>query len=173
MDAAPTVRKLEAPEWSTYRDLRLRALAESPDAFGSTLAIEQVRGAEDWARRLATGTTSGLDLPLIAEVHHVAAGLAWAKVEPSDASVVNVFQMWVAPEFRGRGTGRLLLRAAIDWAKARGAHAVQLGVACGDTPAMRLYTRAGFRPVGAPGSLRDGSPLLGQSMLLRFDQCVA
>src|SRR5467141_3759237 len=32
-NAAPTVRAFSAGEWHVYRDLRLRALADSPDAF--------------------------------------------------------------------------------------------------------------------------------------------
>ncbi len=37
------VRTFAPHEWPTYKDLRLRALADSPDAFGSTLAAEQGR----------------------------------------------------------------------------------------------------------------------------------
>ena len=78
------VRTLESSEWPTYRDLRLRALAESPDAFGSTLAAEQGSSAEEWIARLSNGTSSGLDLPLIGEIDRKAAGLAWAKVDASN-----------------------------------------------------------------------------------------
>ena len=169
----PNVRKLAPAEWRTYRDLRLRALADSPDAFGSTLAIEQGRSAEDWASRLTQGATSGLDLPLIAEVDHAAAGLTWARVDPLDRSIVNVYQMWVAPEFRGQGAGRILLRAAVDWARSLDATSVQLGVTCGDTPAMRLYAREGFTPFGPPGSLRPGSPVVGQPMRLQLKEGAA
>jgi GNAT superfamily N-acetyltransferase len=165
-----TVRKLEEVEWPTYRELRLAALAESPDAFGSTLATEQGRTASDWAARLAAGATSNLDLPLIAQVHGRAAGLAWAKVDASDTSLVNVYQTWVAPEFRGQGLGRLLLRAAVDWARARNALAVCLSATCGDTPAMQLYTREGFKPVGQSEPLRPGSPLLSQPMRLHLGE---
>lgn len=170
MSTSATVRKLEEVEWPTYRELRLAALAESPDAFGSTLATEQGLTAGDWTGRLAAGATSDLDLPLIAQVQGRAAGLAWAKVDASDTSIVNVYQMWVAPEFRGQGLGRLLLRAAVDWARARNALAVCLSATCGDTPAMHLYTREGFKPVGQSEPLRSGSPLLAQPMRLHLSE---
>jgi GNAT superfamily N-acetyltransferase len=162
----PTVRKLEPPEWVTYRTLRLRALADSPDAFGGTFAAEQALSPEEWANRLAAGATSALSLPLIAEVDRQPAGLAWARVDASDSAVVNLYQMWVAPEFRGLGAGRMLLRTAIEWAKTVNAKAVHLGVTCGDTPAMRLYITEGFVPAGPTQAIRPGSPLLGQSMRL-------
>jgi len=168
MRTSTTIRKLESAEWPTYRELRLRALAESPDAFGSTLAAEESQTADGWAARLAAGSTSGLDLPLIAEVDSRPAGLAWARVDPANASRVDLYQMWVAPEFRGRGLGRMLLRTALEWARARNAHAVHLGVTCGDTPAMRLYVSEGFIPVGQGGPLRPGSALLGQPMRLQL-----
>ena len=74
--------------------------------------------------------------------------------------------MWVAPGSRGRGAGGLLLRAAIDWARAAKLHGLVLAAMCGDTPAMRLYTRAGFVRVGDPEPLRPGSSLLAHRMRL-------
>src|SRR5687767_8625053 len=154
--ASATVRKFDSSEWPIYRDLRLRSLADSPNAFGSTLAAEQNLTSEEWTARLATGASSSLDLPLIALGHGKPAGLAWAKVDGTDTSLINIYQMWVAPEFRGRGLGSLLLGAAIGWARSRNAHAIHLMVTCGDTPAMRLYNREGFTPIGATEALRPG-----------------
>src|SRR5262245_23786143 len=170
MPISGTVRKYDSSEWPMYRDLRLRSLAESPDAFGSTLAAEQSRTAAEWTARLTAGATSGLDFPLVAEVHGKAAGLAWAKVDASNTSLVNIYQMWVAPEFRGQGLGRMLLRAAVEWARARNAHAIHLMVTCGDTSAMRLYTREGFTPIGEREALRPGSPLFAQPMKLQLNE---
>src|SRR5215468_479130 len=148
MVASATVRPFASSEWATYRELRLRALEESPDSFGSTLAVEGSLPQENWARHLAAAAQSGSDLPLIAEAGGTPAGLTWAKVDASDASLVNLYQMWVAPEFRDRGLGRMLLRAALEWARARKASRVHLSVTCSNTPAVRLYTSEGFQPSG-------------------------
>ena len=37
------IRELAASEWREYRDLRLRALKDSPDAFSATYADAQAR----------------------------------------------------------------------------------------------------------------------------------
>jgi GNAT superfamily N-acetyltransferase len=164
------IRILRGHEWQAYRDARLRSLADSPDAFGSTLAAEQERTPDAWAARLGAAAVSGQDYPLIAELDGAVVGLVWARFDATTPSVVNVFQMWVAPESRGRGVAATLLRAAIGWARSRNARVVQLGVTCGDTSAVRLYVREGFETFGAPEPLRADSPLLSQTMRLAIEQ---
>ena len=161
-----TVRLLAGSEWPLYRELRLRALANAPAAFGSTLAAEQERTDADWAWRLGLAATSGRDLPLLAEVDGAPAGLAWAKFDASDGQLVNLFQMWVAPECRGQGAAAALLDEALAWARSRKARAMQLGVMDGNESARRLYERAGFVAAGAPEPTRPGDARLEQMMRL-------
>ena len=165
---AVLVRPLAPNEWPLYRTLRLRSLADAPAAFGSTLAAEQDRKDEDWAWRLRLAADSGRDRPLVAELGAAAAGLAWAKFDAADAQLVNLFQMWVAPECRGHGVAAALLDEALAWARARGARAMQLAVMCGNDGARRLYERAGFYDVGTPEPTRPDDPRLEQRMRLAF-----
>ena len=168
MNHRPKIRTFAPHEWGTYRDLRLRALADSPDAFGRTLAEEQDRSDAEWSNRLATGANSSWSHPLVAEVDGKPIGLAWGRIEESKPDVANLYQMWVAPSHRRLGVGQMLLEAVIAWARARSASCLDLGVTCGDSPAMRLYVRAGFEPVGEPQRFRPGSELLGQPMRLKL-----
>jgi GNAT superfamily N-acetyltransferase len=163
------IRPLEAHEWPKYRAARLRSLADSPDAFSSTLAEAQDRSLDDWAARLAAATVSGQDYPLIAELDGNVVGLVWAKVDAATSYVVNLFQMWVAPESRGRGVAVALLQEAIKWARSRNAQLVQLSVTCGNASAVRLYAREGFRDCGSPEPRGPGSPLLEQTMRLAIN----
>ena len=160
------IRPLLAEEWPAYRAIRLRALADAPDAFGSTHGAEQALAPETWATRLARATGSGIDHPLAAEQGGALVGLAWAKVDAADPAIVNLFQMWVAPEARGQGVAGALLDEAIRWAHARGARALQLGVNCANLPAVRLYERAGFLETGLREPMRPGSALIEQRMRL-------
>lgn len=173
MEEPIVIRPLAPHEWATWRAIRLRALADSPDAFGSTLAEEEARPAQAWADRLAAAAVSGQDCPLVAESAGAPCGLVWAKVDGADSSVVNIFQMWVAPESRGRGLAAALLRAAVAWARSKNASAVHLGVTCGNSSAVRLYMREGFVNVGTPQPRRQDSPLLEQSMRLVLDKNAA
>jgi hypothetical protein len=70
-----SVRRFAPHEWRLYRDLRLRALRESPDAFGSTFAREAERTDDEWAARLSAGAVSPRDLPLVAEISGTPSGL--------------------------------------------------------------------------------------------------
>lgn len=166
MEPTQNIRAFSEAEWPVYRDLRLRALGDSPDAFCSTFVAESARADAQWQARLASGVESALDLPLVAISEGRAAGLAWVKIERAPLQVAEVFQMWVAPEARGRGLGSALLGAAVAWAKAQGTAEVHLDVTCGDTAAMRMYLRGGFRPFGGPRPLRPGSALEVQPMRL-------
>ncbi|MFD2368394.1 GNAT family N-acetyltransferase [Pseudoduganella sp. GCM10020061] len=166
MEPAFTIRRLETADAPAYRELRLRSLADSPDAFGSTWEAEQALPPTHWQDRLSAAAVSGRDCPLVAERDGAALGLLWARQDTAQPALVNLFQMWVAPESRGCGVASALLREAIAWAQSMQASVVQLGVTCGDTPAARLYARAGFLPHGEPEPLGDGSPLLSQPMRL-------
>lgn len=162
------MRPLAAHEWELYRALRLRALADAPEAFGMTLSEAVQRTGNDWAWILNLATRSGQDLPLVAEISGSAAGMAWAKVDASDPGRIHLFQVWVAPEARGHGVAAALLDAAIAWARSRHARTMQLGVVCGNDAARRLYERAGFQDVGAPEPQRPGSSRMEQAMRLQL-----
>ena len=164
----PSIRPFVPQEWEIYRNLRLYALADSPDAFGRTLAEEQKRSDAEWSRRLLSGATSSWDCPLVAEVDKEPIGLAWGRIERSKPDVANLYQMWVAPRHRRLGIGQMLLEAVIAWARAKNARYLDLGVTLGNDPALRLYTRTSFESVGAPQPLRPGSELLGQRMRLKL-----
>jgi GNAT superfamily N-acetyltransferase len=171
MIATDTVIRTLAPaEWAAYRELRLRALADSPDAYGSTLAAEQDRPAQAWAERLALAATSGRDYPLVAEAGGALVGLAWAKRSADEPDVIDIFQMWVAPTHRGQGIAAALVREAVAWARAAGARSARLGVETGNGAAVRLYAREGFVNAGEPVPMRPGSHLMEHSMLLALVQ---
>ena len=163
-----SVRRFHAQEWHAYRDIRLRALRDSPDAFGSTFDLERQRSDDDWTTRLASGATSPWNLALAAEYENELVGLAWGRIDPADPETADVFQMWVAPHRRGLGLGSMLLDALIKWARESGVRRVRLGVTCGDSSAQRLYARAGFLPIGDPEPLRPGTTVFAQPMCLQL-----
>jgi ribosomal protein S18 acetylase RimI-like enzyme len=57
----------------------------------------------------------------------------------------------VQPDHRGKGLGRALMEAAMEFARARGADYMDLGTAESDVAARALYESLGF-------SNREGKP---------------
>ena len=163
----PAIRTLHPADWPVYRDLRLRALADAPYAFCSTYAEESQRGDDAWTARLAAPALGAYQQgwPFAAELDGTPVGLAWVKMDAGNAASASLYQVWVAPEARGRGVGAALINAAIEWARARRAHVLRLDVTAGDGAAARLYRRMGFVDDGAPVR-RPGTTVSEQAMVL-------
>ena len=136
------VRRALPADWKVLRDIRLRALAESPWAFASTLAREEAFGEQDWRRRLEHGHCF----------------LAWADGRPvgcvagfADEELPqeqHLVAMWVEPAHRGTSAATELVEAVCRQARADGAVAVRLWVVDGNARARRFYERLGFTTTG-------------------------
>ena len=144
-----TIERMAPAGWERVRAIRLRALADAPDAFGTTLAEDEARPPGEWRARLEhpaaatfVATADGRDVGL-------ATGRGW---EGRD-DVAGLFGMWVAPESRRLGIGQGLVDAVVGWARSAGYARVLLDVADGNIPASRLYGSRGFEANGVTGSL--------------------
>jgi ribosomal protein S18 acetylase RimI-like enzyme len=160
-----SVRPIKPGEWQLYRDTRLYALRDSPDAFASTYEEEALRADQSWKARIISAFSSNHDHALFALNRNEICGLAWGKLS---ADTADIFQMWVNPNSRGLGAGRALLDELLAWAKICGALRIRLGVTAADTPAMHLYKAFGFLPNGDLEPLRKGSLLMSQPMVLEL-----
>lgn len=127
----------------------LQAYELAADAFTSTAAERRNEPASFWVRRIAD--PSGMSAVFGAV--EGSALLGTVALEFSARAKTRhkalLMGMYVSPEARGRGAGRALLEAAVGCARAReGTHQLTLTVTEGNTPALDLYTRAGFEPYG-------------------------
>lgn len=162
------IKVIKNQDWQVYRDTRLVALKDSPDAFGST--FEQASKIPDsgWQTRIQQLDLK-TNLPLMAFVDAKPAGMIWSTFHEQEPDTAYIYQMWVAPEFRGLGISRTLLSEAITWATKKRAGQVKLAVTLGDTPARKLYDSAGFVAYGETEPLRENSKLKVQNMLLKLN----
>ena len=88
---------------------------------------------------------------LVADDDGAVIGYVWAAIEPLSWKDLRdtcgyVHDLVVDPGARGRGAGRALLDAAVDWLRGRGMPRVVLGTAEQNVVARALFARAGFRP---------------------------
>jgi ribosomal protein S18 acetylase RimI-like enzyme len=146
------VRRVGPEDWTLFRDVRLRALADTPDAFRTTLAEAEAHLETLWRQRAGGPHPT---LVVLEDGRGVAMGGAFA---PPDSPVAFVWGMWTAPEARGRGYAAQLLTDLVARCRDRDLD-VRLHVTEGNEAARRLYVAHGFRPTGVWEPLRDGSPL--------------
>ena len=151
------VREAVAGDWRALRDIRLAALRDAPEAFGSTYEQQVTFGEADWQRRIARGGTFLAYLPEVSASEPV--GLAGGYQE--GPGLVELVSMYVRPRARGRGVGEALLASVIEWAGARDAASVHLWVTETNRPARLLYERCGFTLTGERQPL-PSSPCLGE-----------
>ena len=115
------IRRITPADGLLLRDVRLRALATDPRAFGSTYALEAPRNPsawETWAREHASGADKATFLAL-RDATADAVGLAMGK-RMEEPRRFGLFSMWVDGAERRRGTGRKLVEAvtAGSWRRA-------------------------------------------------------
>jgi len=143
------IDRLEPDAWERVRAVRLRALTDAPDAFGSTISGERERPEHSWRGRLEYPSS----IALVAAQDGEDVGLAFGAPYDGKPGFAGLFGMWVAPEARGSGVSRRLVRCVIDWAISQDYANLLLEVADDNKRAVAFYARMGFEPTGATGSL--------------------
>ena len=137
--------------------IRLASAADAP-TFGRLLHgfnaefDEPTPDADLLAERAAPLIESGEVVVLFAGEPPI--GFAELRFRPSlytGALDAYLEELYVVPGRRGEGSGRLLLEAALDEARARGAAHIDLGTSEDDIAARGLYESAGF-------TNREGGP---------------
>jgi len=142
--------------------VRLLALADAPDAFGTTFTEESALPDDAWRQRLTGGSRRTLLAwhPAVdagdGADHAAPAGIALVGPVVGDPAVVGdhgVYGLFVVLGARGYGIGEVLLAEAARIARSAGAARLLLDVGDHNTPAQGLYHRVGFRRTGRVGSL--------------------
>jgi ribosomal protein S18 acetylase RimI-like enzyme len=156
------VRRLRTDQVDLLQDVRLRALADAPWAYGSSHAREEEYTRERW-EWFADQQDAAIYVAVDGEA---AVGMAGGFFP--EEGVVMLWGMWVAPEARGRGLARQLVEAVIPWARERGATTIRLDVTDDDRarPAAALYRSFGFTPTGERAPL-DSDPSLETVVMTR------
>ena len=148
------IRAVVAGDADRLRQLRLRALADAPDAFGSSLEAELAHPQSEWLD-LARRSERADEVAVFAAVdgeHWV--GMAGGHWYDRKEGVAGLWGMWVDPTARGHGLGARLVATVHEWAAGHGARVLRLGAISGEGDPTRFYERLGFAATGESGTLR-------------------
>lgn len=133
------VRGLGPDDALALREIRLRALADTPENFGSLVAIEAAEPEAHWRAWLGKCTWfAGF------EGDRAVAIVCGLPGQPD----WSLFSMWVAPEARGNGLAARLADEVRAAAEVAGAHAIGLHVFEDNHRARRIYERLGYVATG-------------------------
>ena len=100
--------------------------------------LEQIRNRAGMADTSPEGI-------LLLEHGDKTAGYCWTSLTPADGDIRGVIGMiGLAPDYRGRGISNAILLAGMEYLRGLGTADIRLQVDENNTPAVRLYTWAGF-----------------------------
>ena len=141
------LRPLTPEDAAAFKDLRLRALREHPEAFGNTPEVLEKQDLKAVASRLeASPDTYTLGA---FESNHLIGMLFFGRPPPERSKTrhrAHIGGMYVASEHQGKGIGKALLLEAIRRAEELdGLEQIVLAVTVGNERALRLYQSTGFR----------------------------
>jgi GNAT superfamily N-acetyltransferase len=137
------IRRIRADEGPKNRDIRLRMLSESPDAFHSTVAATQARPNGYWRNLARCSALAEHRVIYVAESDGQWCGSAGGVLDVG-GSAVEVVGVWVDPVYRGQGVAAAMIASVLAWGRERSTAGAQLWVHDANDTAIRLYVRLGF-----------------------------
>jgi ribosomal protein S18 acetylase RimI-like enzyme len=163
----PTLELLSPRLVQEYRTVRLRALKDSPTAFGSTYAKESALSHSDWLRRAETWNGPG-GVCYLGMDAGAPCGIIAGYSDKNDPPRVWVASMWVAPTHRRTGLGTMLMDKVKLWAHSLDLAELYLMVTSNNLAAIRFYERCGFTFTGITGPYEHDAALFEYEMVTRL-----
>jgi ribosomal protein S18 acetylase RimI-like enzyme len=158
-----TIRHLTPADAADFRAIRLAALQDTPDAFGSTYEFELPLPLSKFAERLTSSTVFG------AYLGGRIVGMAgyWREEGSKGRHKGVIWGMYVAPEARRFGIGTALLEAIIESAIPV-VEQLRLAVIEENAEAISLYQKHGFEIYGVePRALKSPLGYSNEVMMVR------
>src|ERR1041385_8658747 len=110
-----TLEPITSQNAMLFKEVRLRALQDTPSAFGSTYAKEVQLTDDQWVERAAQRTNERSAGCLAMEAGGPC-GIVSLFLDEEDATLAHLVSMWVAPTHRRLGIGRTLIETMLAWA---------------------------------------------------------
>lgn len=151
------IRKLESHEITLHRELRLRALRDSPESFRDTAEEVEERPSSYWEDLTRSVTEPDRNVMFLACDGDAVFGSIYGVRDRENRDVARIGGTWVSPSHRRRGVGRELLEAVVSWAREHGFGRLALWAPSANAAALALYRQAGFKKTGRRKPLRNNS----------------
>ena len=137
------IKKLLKKRWKDYKKLRLDALRNEPQAFGSSYEEEVKLTKTEWTKRI--------DNALFAVINDKPVGMIvyFFNTKQKTSHIAHIFGFYVAKQHRRLGIGSKLFETAISTIKRnRHIRKIQLMVNPRQIAAIKIYEIQGFVKTG-------------------------
>jgi GNAT superfamily N-acetyltransferase len=134
-----SVRVLQEDDWPAYREIRLAALRESPEAFVATYAEEAKRPEQYWRNCMVQAHR------LLAVRDGEPVGVASVERVKGEPESADFRDLWVMPKARNTGVASRLVQTAADQAIQGGCTKLYYWVSTENGRAIGFAINAGFR----------------------------
>jgi ribosomal protein S18 acetylase RimI-like enzyme len=164
MTAPVSIRPLLPSDAQAFRELRLEALANHPEAFSSSYEEESPLGLEEFQARIPVSGPNAI-FGAFADGRLVGMAAFVIYDRPKARHKGLMWGVFVKPERRGQHIGKTLVQSVI----ARASHHVimlEAAVVLTNESARRTYHGLGFRPYGIePKAIRLGDTFYDEELL--------
>lgn len=109
------VKRLNEKDWLLLKRIRLAALINDPDVFGSSYEEEASKTEAHWRDQL-TEMNSAIFGVFDGESCVGMTGVSIYRDDPSGKTAI-LWGSWLEPEFRGKGLSKLLYEPRMEWAR--------------------------------------------------------
>ncbi|HLV97878.1 MAG TPA: N-acetyltransferase [Ktedonobacterales bacterium] len=162
------IRTLTEEDLDALWSIRLRALQDNPEAFGSTYEETLQRGRESFRQRLRQPHAETFFIGAFDDERLVGIVGFFREAGTKGQHKGYIISMYVAPEQRGRGTGKALVTEAIAQARIiPELEQLLLAVVTSNTAARQLYRSLGFEVYGLePRALKHSDQYWDEELMI-------
>jgi len=157
-----SIRRCNESDHIVLREIRLEALKDSPDAYGSTYKESELWTPARW-KEMALGNC------YLGEIDGDVVGMATGGLNTEFPDTFWLFGMFVSPKARGTGVAIDLVRAVEEWAKKQGGTELYLHVSETMLRARTFYTKIGFTPNGGSVTMDRDTSIKLVTMVKKLD----
>ncbi len=139
------IRRIRSGEADLFRDVRLRALLDAPEAFMSTYKSALERSWESWVEQSEGSVNGNERCTLMAFSQSKVVGIAAIyRLNGEISRSAEIMQMWVDPEHRDQGLGSEIVQQLLDWAGMERYTQIIATIHIENAVVVKFYEKLGF-----------------------------
>ncbi|HEX4053046.1 MAG TPA: GNAT family N-acetyltransferase [Tepidisphaeraceae bacterium] len=164
-----SIRGIRESDLAAYKALRLEALREHPESFGTDYEEDGALPESVWVERVRKAVEDPGGRIVLADAGDELAGMVGVHRNPGAKTrhAASIWGVYVRPQYRGKRMVDQMIEEILNWCRPRGVRIVRLS-ATPTGPAARCYQRCGFQVYGvSPEEIRVGEKYYDELLMWR------